>query len=211
MLQRRGCFCVFCLLWVTSASAEDWVSLFDGKTTEGWKANEKPECFTVENGELKLQGGMAHLFCVKEGFADLEDFEFSAQVKTMPGANSGIFFHTEDRGPGSLKKGYEAQINTSFTKDPRKTGSLVDVKDLTVSPVSDEKWFEYRITVQGKRIVIALDGKVVVDYTEEVAPPRKKGREERLISHGAVALQAHDPNSTTYFKEIRIRKLNRID
>jgi hypothetical protein len=34
--------------------AEEWIELFDGKTTVGWKANEKPECFTMENGELKL-------------------------------------------------------------------------------------------------------------------------------------------------------------
>ena len=48
-----------------SAQADDWVSLFDGKTTTGWQVNEKPECFTVENGELKLNGGMAHMVCVK--------------------------------------------------------------------------------------------------------------------------------------------------
>jgi len=141
--------------------------LFDGKTVEGWRANEKPECFTVENGELKLNGGMAHLFCVKEGYSDLKNFELKADVKTLPGANSGFFFHTEDRGKGSLKKGYEAQINTSFTKDPRKTGSLVDVKDVDQSPVPDNEWYEYKILVNGKHIVISINGKPVVDYVED--------------------------------------------
>jgi hypothetical protein len=150
---------------------------------------------------------MAHLFLVKDGFADLKNFEFQAEVKTLPGSNSGIFFHTEDRGPGSLKKGCEAQINTSCVKDPRKTGSLVDVQDLAESPVADEAWFEYHIVVNGKRILIELNGKQVVDYTEEDPPNRKKGREERLLSHGAVALQSHDPNSVTYFRNIRIKKL----
>jgi len=191
-----------------SSHADDWVSVFDGKTTEGWKANEKPESFSVENSELKMKGGMAHLFLEKEGFRDLKNFEFKAEVKTMPGANSGVFFHTENRGPGGLKKGYEAQINTSFVKDPRKTGSLVDVKDLDKSPVEDKQWFEFHLVVNGKQIIVNINGKPVVDYTEEDKPVRKKGREERLLSRGPIALQAHDPESTTYFRNIRIKKLS---
>ena len=189
------------------AYSDEWVSLFDGKTTSGWQANEKPESFTVENGELKFKGGMAHLFCVKEGFSDLKNFEFKAEVKTLPNANSGVFFHTENRGPGGLKKGYEAQINTSFAKDPRKTGSLVDVKDLDKSPVSDNEWFEFHLVVNGKQIIVNVNGKPVVDYTEEAKPARKKGREERVLSHGAIALQAHDPESTTFFRKIQAKKL----
>lgn len=187
--------------------ADDWVSVFDGKSLAGWKANEKPESFSVENGELKMKGGMAHLFCEKEGFADLKNFEFKADVKTLPGANSGVFFHTENRGPGGLKKGYEAQINTSFVKDPRKTGSLVDIKDLDKSPVEDNVWYEFHIVVKGKQIIVNINGKPVVDYIEEDKPVRKKGREERLLSHGPIALQAHDPESTSYFRNIQIKKL----
>jgi len=187
--------------------ADDWVTVFDGKSLAGWKANEKPESFSVEKGELKMKGGMAHLFCEKEGFADLKNFEFKAEVKTLPGSNSGVFFHTENRGPGGLKKGYEAQINTSFVKDPRKTGSLVDVKDLDKSPVEDNVWYEFHLVVKAKHIIVNINGKPVVDYTEEDMPTRKKGREERLLSHGPIALQAHDPESTTFFRNIQIKKL----
>ena len=187
--------------------ADDWVTVFDGKSLAGWKANEKPESFSVEKGELKMKGGMAHLFCEKEGFADLKNFEFKAEVKTLPGSNSGVFFHTENRGPGGLKKGYEAQINTSFVKDPRKTGSLVDVKDLDKSPVADNVWYEFHLVVKAKHIIVNINGKPVVDYTEEDMPTRKKGREERVLSHGPIALQAHDPESTTFFRNIQIKKL----
>lgn len=199
---------ILCLLFgMGTLQAEEWVSLFDGKSIAGWQPNEKPDSFSVENGELKFNGGMAHLFCVKDGFADLKNFEFKAEVKTLPGANSGIFFHTENRGVGSLKKGYEAQINTSFVKDPRKTGSLVDVKDLAQSPASDNEWYEYHLIVNGKQIIVKINGKIVVDYIEEANPTRKKGREERVLSHGAIALQAHDPGSTTFFRNIVIKKL----
>ena len=170
-------------------------------------ADLKRKSFSVENGELKMKGGMAHLFCEKEGFADLKNFEFKAEVKTLPGANSGVFFHTENRGPGGLKKGYEAQINTSFVKDPRKTGSLIDVKDLDKSPVEDNVWYEFHVVVKGKQIIVNINGKPVVDYTEEDKPVRKKGREERLLSHGPIALQAHDAGSVWYFKDIRVKRL----
>jgi len=205
-LSKLICTIVF-LFVPFSLQAQEWVSLFDGKSTSGWQPNEKPESFSVENGALKFKGGMAHLFCVKDGFADLKNFEFKAQVKTQPGANSGIFFHTENRGTGALKKGYEAQINTSFVKDPRKTGSLVDVKDLAESLVSDNAWFEYHLIVNGKQILVKINGKTVVDYSEEDKPTRKKGREERVLSHGALALQAHDPESVTYFRNIEVKKL----
>lgn len=201
------CAACFLFSYCSTLHADEFISVFDGKSLNGWKANEKPECFTVVDGTMKLEGGMAHLFCVKEGFADLKNFEFKAEVKTMPGANSGVFFHTENRGPGGLKKGYEAQINTSFEKDPRKTGSLVDVKDLDKSPVPDSEWFEYHLIVKGKQITVNVNGKPVVNYTEEAKPTRKKGREERLLSHGAIALQAHDPKSVTYFRNIQIKKL----
>ena len=107
-----------------SLPAQEWISLFDGKSLTGWQPNEKPESFSIENGELKFKGGMAHLFCVKEGFADLKNFEFKAEVKTLPSSNSGIFFHTENRGTGTLRKGYEAQINTSSSRTRERQEAL---------------------------------------------------------------------------------------
>ncbi len=50
---------------VASAADKDgWISLFDGKSLAGWKANENPDTFKVENGELIVKGPRAHLFYV---------------------------------------------------------------------------------------------------------------------------------------------------
>lgn len=51
--------------------------IFNGKDLSGWKSNEEtPGCFTVEDGELKVGGGRAHLFYVdadgKEDFKGIE-------------------------------------------------------------------------------------------------------------------------------------------
>ena len=65
------------------------------------------------------------------------------------------------------------------------------------------------IRVEGKRIQVWLDGESVVDYLEPENPDRKPSRKGRLLkpNGGAIALQAHDPDSIWYFKEIRLKQL----
>jgi hypothetical protein len=193
---------------VSPTMADEWQSLFDGKSLDGWKAADHDECFKVQDGAIVAGGGpMAHLFYVgpiRNG--DFKNFELKAEVKVTPGSNSGIFWHTEPQS-GFLKKGYEAQIDNSHT-DKRRTGSLLIVKDiLDESPVKDEEWFVYHIIVSGKRIVLNVNGKTTVDYTEPNNPERPKGREQRVLSHGQIAIQAHDPKSFVSFRNIRVKVL----
>ena len=53
------------------------------------------------------------------------------------------------------------------------------------------------------QITLKVNGKTIVDYTEEEKPVRPKGREERLLSSGTFAIQAHDPKSVVRFKNIK--------
>ncbi|MBM4068144.1 MAG: DUF1080 domain-containing protein [Planctomycetes bacterium] len=200
---------LFPTLTVADDKDDGWVSLFDGETLKGWEANEKPECFKAGGGILTVEGGMAHLFYVGPVRKhDFKDFEFRCEVKTFPHANSGIFFHTENRGRGLVRKGYEAQINNSYAADPRKTGSLVIIDDRKESPVKDNDWFDYHIIVKGKQIVLKVNGKTIVDYTEPAEPKRPKGRELRVLSSGTFAIQAHDAKSKTLFRKIRVKPLD---
>ena len=210
---RRLKMVLLCGSWIAGTlmsskairSEDDWQSLFDGRTLAGWEAADHPESFRVQDEAIAAGGGpMAHLFYVGPvGGHDFTDFELRMMVKAVAGSNGGVFFHTDSQA-GALKKGYEAQICDSYP-DKRKTGSLVDVEDLGTAPVMDGEWFEYGIAVSGKRITVSVNGTVVVDYEEPSAPERKKGRERRLLSHGQIALQAHDPKSMVYYKDIRIR------
>ena len=198
-----------CLVVVASVASDlragEWQPLFDGKSLDGWQATEHPEVFKVEDGAIAAGGGpMAHLvYMGPVGEHDFTDFELRMDVRAAPGSNGGVFFHTEPQA-GSLKKGYEAQVCDTYP-DKRKTGSLVDVQDLDAAPVRDGEWFEYGIDVKGKRITIRIDGRPVVEYEEPANPERKKGRERRILSHGQIALQAHDPKSMVFYKNIRIR------
>ena len=68
---------------------EDFESLFDGKSFEGWRVNENtPQSWKVENGLLILTGGRSHLF-TKETFE-----HFIVRFEWRPakqGYNSGFF------------------------------------------------------------------------------------------------------------------------
>jgi hypothetical protein len=184
-----------------------WISLFDGKSLAGWTANENPATFTVENGAIVAHGPRSHLFyngpVANHNF---KNFEFKAQVMTMPNANSGIYFHTEYQEEGWPVKGYEAQVNNTHS-DWRKTGGLYAIDDVREAPAQDNVWFTQHIIVNGKRIVVMIDGKTVVDYTEPDNSERSEGMSQRLLSSGTFALQGHDPDSRVLFRDIMVKLL----
>lgn len=199
-----------------------WQTLFNGHDLAGWRANVMPESFSVVDGAIRARATResSHLFYVgdqKEGFVKWKNFELEATVKSEPGSNSGIFFHTDfslSNAQSHLAKGYKVQFN-STAREKRKTGSLYAIVDRDRSPVDESQWFTIRIKVQQKHIQIWLrqDGQEqqTVDYTEpsDAAAKRPPDRKRRLLDPegGAIALQGHDPGSTFYFKDIRIRRL----
>ncbi|MCW3080512.1 DUF1080 domain-containing protein [Segetibacter sp.] len=183
---------------------EKWISLFDGKSLDGWKVGASAETFKVEDGTIVVNGNVAHLFYDGPVMNhDFKNFEFKAKVMTFPGANSGIYFHTGYQEKGWPSKGYEVQVNNSHT-DWRRTGSLYSVDDVKEVYVKDNEWYTESITVQGKRIVIKINDRTVVDFTEPDNVNKPGGR---MIANGTFALQGHDPKSKVLFKDIMVRAL----
>ena len=202
------------LLTVPCLAQEEWTTLYDGSSLDGWTASENPGSFKVEEGVIVCGGPRAHLFYTgKDGEAQFRNFEFRAKVKTTPGSNSGIFFHTKFQDTGWPSSGYEAQVyNSSRTGqsgylERKKTGSLYGVRNIWKTPAKDNEWFDYSIVVQGKTIRISINDRLVVDYTEPENPPAPKGSEGRVLSAGTFALQCHDPESVVFFKDLQVRKL----
>ena len=190
-------------------SNDGWISLFDGKTLNGFKASENKGTFSVRDGMIVAQGPRSHLYYagpVED--ANFRDFEFKADVMTKPGANSGMYFHTEYRETGWPRRGYEVQVNNTHS-DWRKTGSLYGIKDIRKSPANDNEWFTQHIIVDGRQVTIIVNGRTVLEYT--VAEETGAGRRGRSLSSGTFALQGHDPGSTVYYKNIMVRPLPRPD
>lgn len=186
---------------------QEWVSLFDGKTLNGWKVGANAETFKVQDGAIVVNGKVAHLFYDGAvGNHNFSNFELKLDVMTKPGANSGIYFHTQYQESSWPKKGYEVQVNNSQT-DWRRTASLYAIRDLKEVFVKDDEWFTMHIIVKGKNIQIKINDQLVNNYTEPENPTRPKGMEERLLSSGTIALQGHDPNSTVLYKNILLKLL----
>jgi hypothetical protein len=212
-MNHTTLFCILLTLLVSCSGSRQgntnngWVSLFDGKTLDGWKASEDPSTFKVENGTIVVAGPRSHLFYVGNvNNHSFRNFEFKAQVMTTPGSNSGMYFHTEYQDTGWPSKGYEVQVNNTHT-DWRKTGSLYAIQDVKEIPAKDNEWFTQHITVQGKKVTIRVNDKILVEYTEPNNLDRAKDMAGRSISSGTFALQGHDPESKVYFKDIMVKVL----
>lgn len=176
----------------------EWISLFDGKTLTGWKAAERPATFTVADGAIVVYGDRAHLFY--DGAVNnhnFKNFELRLKVMTFPSANSGIFIHTGYQEEGWPSKGYEVQVNNTQS-DWRRTASIYAIQDVKEVFVKDNEWFDMHIIVQGKKITVKLNDKVVNEYTE--------GENGRLTG-GTIALQGHDAGSKVMYKDIMIKVL----
>jgi hypothetical protein len=198
--------CVLSLASLQAADKEDgWVSLFDGKSMKGWKANENKETWKFEKGNLVCDGPRSHLFYIGSD-KPFVNFEFKAEVMTTPGSNAGIYFHTRYQENGWPKYGYEAQVNISHG-DPKKTGSLYGVVNVSNPPAKDNEWWTQHIIVKGKHIEIKINDKTVVDYTEPANQKATSNQFERRLASGTFALQGHDPKSKVYFRNIRVKRL----
>jgi hypothetical protein len=195
-----------------NAEAGGWIEMFNGTDLTGWKVNpENPTSFRVQDGVLVVDGPRCHLFWVGDP-ANPEDEQFTsfhwhAKVKTMPKANSGLYFHTQYQDSGWPAAGFECQVNQTH-KDPKKTGGLYAVDDvLDTSPVQDGEWYDYDIIVDGKQVVLKINGVVTTEWTEPEDWQPPKNMPGRRLSQGTFAIQAHDPESVVHFKELRVKRL----
>lgn len=198
---------LFSCTGANKARSGKWISLFNGRSLANWKVGDNAKTFSVNHGLIAVVGNTAHLFYNgKVMNHNFKNFEFKAEVMTMPGSNSGIYFHTVYQQSGWPMKGYEVQVNNSHT-DWRRTGSLYGIQDVKEVYVKDNEWYTEYIKVEGKHVIIKINDKIVVDYTEPDNVTRKKGDEQRVISSGTFALEGHDPKSLVFYRNIMVRAL----
>ena len=193
-----------------SAADDDFRPLFDGKSLDGWKINENEDSWDVEDGAIVCKGDRSHLFYVgddEDEPASFENFHFRAEVKTTAGSNSGIYFHTRYQEDGWPKFGYECQVNATHG-DPKKSSSLYAVENVDAPPITDDEWYTQEIIVRGKNIVLKINDEVMVDFTEQDDRQPFSDDFERRLDEGTFALQAHDPESKCYFRNIQVRRLD---
>lgn len=193
-------------LLAADQSEKGFQQLWNGKDFTDWKISESPETFTIKDGAIVAKGPRSHAYYVgKIGNHNFKNFELKVDCMTLPKSNGGIYFHTEAQGPGWPDKGFEVQVNNSHT-DWRRTGGLYAVEDQKEQFAQDGKWFTEHIIVKDNNVQIFVDGKKTAEWTQPAGweHPQMKGRK---LSSGTFALQGHDPGSTIYYKNIRVKIL----
>jgi 3-keto-disaccharide hydrolase len=195
-----------------------FTTIFNGRDFTGWTIAGPAESFTIQDGAIVAKGQASHAYYTGSvGNHRFRDFELKIDIMTRAGSNGGVYVLTEFQETGGNvrasgrfpSKGFEIQVNNSHT-DRIRSGSLYHVVDvLDQSPAKDDEWFTEHIIVKGDTITVNVNDRQVVRWTQ--TPDWDGGREgpgRKITGPGTIALQAHDPNSTVYYRNIRIKQLD---
>lgn len=191
----------------------DWVSLFNGTSLDGWRPSENLDSWKVRDGLLCADGPRSHLFYTGSvNNAHFKNFELEAELMTQRGCNSGVFFHSAFQETGWPAKGFEVQVNNTAQgeggyRERKKTGSLYGVRNVYRQFAQDGEWFKLRVAVRGKNVRIWINDVLNVDFTEANPPVLSDKERGRVIDAGTFALQCHDPGSKAMYRSIRVRPL----
>jgi len=184
-----------------AADASEWITLFDGTSLDGW-TQAGPGQFTLQpNGTMQSEGGMGLFYYNERPFRDYV-LELDWKVEN-DSANSGLFLRFPERTDDpwhAVNNGYEIQIDGSAPDPINRTGAIYDFSAPFKSAAKPAgAWNSYRIEVTGQRYEIFLNGEKVNDFFGD------RGRE------GYIGVQNHDPASTTWFRDIRVKPLPEQD
>ena len=212
----------------------EWIDLFDGKSTDGWRAyngKEIPQKWAAVDGELtfdtdlKLENewkGGGDIIYYKEEF---EYFELYLEWKLPKGGNSGVFYNVQEgfQAPYAISPEYQLiddlgweEINNAKLEEWQKAGANyamheADLSKKQLNPAG--QWNSPRILYTAKKVQHWLNGELLLEfepYSKEWLLKRDSGKWDDYPDYGKfrkgyIALQDHD--SPIWFRNIKIRKL----
>ena len=184
---------------------EPLIGEWDGRFNKhGWN-HYGPGWFTLDHdtGVLASHGGMG-LFWHTE---PLGDFVLRLEFMTsVPESNSGIFLRVPEVPVSDdyIFHSFEVQIHGSASEAIHRTGAVYDAEPPTADlgrPPGE--WNEMQISFIGDVITVSVNGERVVDWAAE---PR--GKVEDFADRGYIGLQNHDWDTSVYFRNLRVKKLD---
>lgn len=218
-----------------SGQTDEWIYLFDGTNTEGWRAyngERLPPQWEVVDGALtfdtekrleeSFKGGKDIIYAAEE----FDNFELYLEWKLPPGGNSGVFYHLKENeagGPPAISPEYQLlddlqweEINNATLEEWQKTGAdyamyAPNNEQKEVKPAGE--WNTTRIIFTPEKVEHWLNGKKIISfvpwsddwYERKSAGKWKDAEKYGYFKSGYIGLQDHD--SPLWFKNIKIKKL----
>ena len=185
-----------------SEAADGFVSLFDGKTLDGWEGA-PPGCYIAEGGMLVCKRRHSKMLFTTKDYADfIFRFEFRQQPRTT--GNNGIALRSplggkiieiqmyNDHHPNAKKlKPYQLH-GSIYGVVPAKTGHLKQPGE----------WNSQEILVQARRIRVTLNGTVIAEADMAKVAGGKRFRRAK----GRIAFCGH--HNRIEFRNLRIKELH---
>ncbi len=190
---------------VSPADEAGSVSLFDGKSLDGWQGNQ--DSFRIEDGAI-VAGDLKKPVPRNEFLTtarEYGDFELRLKFKILgKGANAGVQIRSQRIPNHHEMIGYQADLGEGwwgclYDESRRRKVLAGPPKDERSKVVRADEWNEYRIRAEGKRIQLWINGHQTVDYTEP---------DESIPQGGLIGLQIHGgPPAEAWYKDVQIREL----
>ncbi|GMN10886.1 DUF1080 domain-containing protein [Croceitalea sp. MTPC9] len=218
----------------TDVAKSEWIYLFDGKTTNGWRAyngDSLPDEWVIKDGALTFdtekrleserKGGKDIIYTAEE----FDNFELYLEWKLPEGGNSGILYHIKEGnwGPPEVAPEYQLlddlkweEINNAKLESWQKTGAdyamyAPDTTQKIVKPAGE--WNTSKIRFTPELVEHWLNGKKIVSFkpwSKDWEERKQKGKWKDYTKYGTfksgyIGLQDHD--SPLWFKNIKIKRL----
>ncbi|MBC8348703.1 MAG: DUF1080 domain-containing protein [Verrucomicrobia bacterium] len=202
-------FCLVCtFFWLTTATFSAPVTLFDGKTFNGWEG-ETNKVWHIENGVI-IGGSMAgnpknEFLATTESYRNFHlRFEYKL-VGTEGFVNGGVQFRSERiSDPPNEMSGFQADIGAGWTgclyDESRRRKFLAQAdKEFVRHLEKTGKWNRYEVIADGNLILLFINGQRTAIYRES---------NPEIAKEGKIALQIHgDCKAEISFRNITIEDL----
>jgi hypothetical protein len=210
------------LLPALAASAGDWEPLFNGRTSEGWRAyrgtNFPAQGWKVQDGMLqKVKGVRGGDIVTTREFLD---FEFSWEWRIATNGNNGVKYLVTESRPNAPGHEYQMLHDAGHPDGKigpkRQTAAFYDVLPAadTRKVLPPGEWNTSRILVQGNHVEHWLNGEKVLEYElgsdavrQAIAGSKFKNAArfgEKI--RGRIMLTDH--GDECWFRNVRVRELN---
>ena len=209
-MKNLKCILIVLLFFTISCekNESEWIDLFDGKSTDGWRAyngKEIPEKWAAIDGELtfdtdlKLEDewiGGGDIIYYKEEF---EYFELYLEWKLPKGGNSGVFYNVQEgfQAPYAISPEYQLlddigweEINNAKLEEWQKAGANyamheADLSKKQLNPAG--QWNSSKILYTEKKVQHWLNGKLLLEfvpYSKEWYLKRDSGKWDDYPDYG---------------------------